>query len=211
MADIKSRADWKLRNEQGNALMITIVILLGMFAMMNRWMTQAGIAYYAAVLERQTYTTYDFAKTALEEYIRLMQQGLSAQLPYLVNQSGLNLSDSQLSEEIYTFLEVNFMDLPINYQIQDDNPEKDCWTDIQISGNPDKTYKEKLKAKHQFIIQSEAVTQIEGRSFLPDIYDRQKMEALIQIELPSSMIGENLIDIRYINLNIISLKKVKEG
>lgn len=222
--------------EKGNALLITTVILLIMVVMMGHWLTMGNISYETMKLERYSSQTYDLAKTSAEEYVKLIQRSLAAQLPSLIREIRTDQAKSDLTskiykeevysdwlqvyqiedfkelivEKIYYFLETNFINETIKYQIQSDSPEVNSWTDIQIRGNTDKTYKEKLKSKHQFLVQAEAITRPLGTSLLPEIYDRQMIEVLIQIELPMEIINEGLIDIRGIGLTIKSLKKVKK-
>lgn len=97
------------KNEQGNAILITIIILMVMAVLVGSLLNTTGAQYDVARLNRNTSNTYYIAESGIEKYVESIDNMLAAELPAIAQKIGVTYA-AQLAADNYTDIEYKEVD-----------------------------------------------------------------------------------------------------
>ncbi len=193
-------------------MLITTIILLVLTVIIASGISLSGMTLDLAVFKRNTSNTYYLAESAIEKQVDTMNKALITQMTQMIQTEVaskyigtdgiikdkvehdtsnhiLKAKDSlvdTLQDKIHTYLETNYVgtDKAITYAVQSDRTESDFSTQIEIQVDEIKK-SDDTPLKGQFKLTATATT-CKGT----EVYDKQIVEAIVKIEVPSDVKNE---------------------
>ncbi len=191
------------KSQKGSALLMVTIFLLILTLITGTCLMIASMQYDQAILSRNTNHTYALARSAIEKYIDTMNKSLEIEMTHIVKglsatyiedligekshikYDGLSLRVDQtilldtLKESVYQYLKSNFIENPITYSVQGDRVSDDYITTISVS------LSERDSNNHQLVDQLRVIAKAITKSSVNSaVYDTQKLEAMIHLEIP---------------------------
>lgn len=214
----------RLKNEQGNIMLITAIIILILTIIVASCINISGVQFDLSILNRNTSNTYYLAKSAAEKQVDTINKSIETNLSYMIQELGKRyikqisnitnkVSASTGGEALYTNLIYNYSsndkiqieeatliaDLkseiynyikkyyitdigasPISYSVASDRAKDGYETTVTIE-----VKEETPVTDNGFIVVATAETK-NGT----EIYDKQTVEATIQIHIPPDITNE---------------------